>query len=361
MHELLKILLNVITMETEKRKADHIEICLKKNVEVGDTWFDCVVLVHNALPNIDFSEISTKTEFLGKELEFPLLIEAMTGGTKKAEKINKVLATAAQSHGIAFGVGSQRAGIEKPELAKTYKVRDVAPDVFLVANIGLVQFINEYKPEVAKEVVDMIDADALALHLNPLQEIFQPEGDVNWKGAADIIKDIVNVVDVPVIVKETGAGISKDVAKRLEDARVCAIDISGFGGTSWSVVEAYRTGKGVSEEFLRWGIPTAASLIEVSKTVKIPVIASGGIRNGVDGVKSLVLGASLFGVAKPFLNAVFDNNVDNLIARIKNEFKKTMFLVGSKNITELGKTKYVVLAKLKEWIDQRVETRNCFS
>lgn len=345
--------------ETESRKLDHIKICMEKNVAAGrsgfsDIDFRDVNFVHNSLPEKDFSEIKTDCRFLGKKLGFPLMIAGMTGGTPEAYKINKNLAAAAQKFMIAMGVGSQRAAIENPKLEKTYHVRDVAPDIFLASNLGIVQFVKGYGLEHAKKAVEMIKADALALHMNALQEVIQPEGDTEWKGCLEKIKEISKGLGKPVIAKETGAGIGKDTAIAIEKAGASAIDIGGAGGTSWSLIENYRSVE-KHNAFNDWGIPTAISLVEVSKSVKIPVIATGGIRNGIEIAKALALGADIVGMALPFLKPASKSHedVEKKIYSLMKELRIAMFLVGAKNLEELRKKPLVVTGLTGQWLDAR--------
>lgn len=337
-------------MKTKKRKLEHIKICLEKNVERGSTGFEDVKLIHSSLPEVDYNSINMSIDFLGKRLNYPIVIEAMTGGCKEAEKINKILASVAQELGIAFGVGSQRAALEDESLIRTYQVRDVAPNIFLIANLGI---LPKLRVEEYQHAIDMIDADALAIHLNPLQEVVQTEGDRNWSNCLEHLKNICQFVKKPIIAKETGAGINGEVALRLESIGVAAIDIAGYGGTNWLVVEELRSGRNLSV-FEDWGIPTAVSLIDVKRVVKLPIIASGGIRNGVDATKALVLGADLVGVALPLLKLASKGKqyVLRWLKGFIEEMKMTMFLVGAKNVSDLKNKRFVVLGKTKEWIEQ---------
>jgi isopentenyl-diphosphate delta-isomerase len=299
-------------MSTESRKADHIRICLEEDVQGRGitSGFERYRFVHQALPEINLSDVDTSLELWGRRLKVPLLISSMTGGAPRAQEINRNLALAAQELGIAMGVGSQRAALQNPGLAPTYQVRQLAPDIPLFANIGAVQLNYTYGVDECRRAVDMIEADALILHLNALQEAVQPEGDTNFAGLADKIARVCKEVGVPVIAKEVGWGISMDAARLLWEAGVSAIDVAGAGGTSWSQVELYRIptdrGRLVAEAFTGWGIPTAASLLEVQKA-GVPsggrLFASGGIRNGIDAAKALALGADLVGMARPFLKA----------------------------------------------------------
>lgn len=323
-------------MNMNNRKLDHLTICIEKEIEVGKTGLERINLIHRALPEIDFDEIDMGVKFLGRGLNYPLIIEGMTGGASKALKINKDLASIAQEFGIGFGVGSQRVAIDNPNLANTYKVRDVAPDILLIANLGAVQLNYGYGIEECEKAIEMIDADALALHLNPLQEVIQPEGNKNFSNLIEKINRIAEKLKKPVIVKETGCGISYEIAKRLN---VAAIDVSGHGGASWGLVEGYRgkenleTGKRFSE----WGIPTADSIRDVSR-LDIPVIASGGIRNGIDAAKSFALGADCVGMALPILRVWTEKGkrgIREFLNRFISELRIAMFLTGSKSIGEL--------------------------
>lgn len=350
--------------KTSERKKEHIDICLKKNVEYGSTllsevsfWdFEEIDLIHSALPEADLEKIDTSIKFLGRKMSAPLIISGMTGGVKIAEKINKNLAKAAEKLNIAMGVGSQRAAIENKELEKTYYVRDVAPNIFLIANLGLVQFNYGYGIEEAKRAIEMIDANAIALHLNAFQEALQPEGNTNWNSCYEKLKFICKNIKKPVIIKETGCGISREVAKKIELAGVSAIDISGKGGTSWGIVEMYRRKDEGDLSILKgWGIPTAISLLECLSFTKLPVIASGGIRNGLEVAKCLALGATACGIALPLLEPSLKNEieVEKKLKEIINELRVTMFLVGAKNIKELRKKPIVITGKTKDWAEIR--------
>lgn len=341
--------------EIEKRKLEHVEISLSKNVEASiSAGFDEVFLVHNSLPEIDFDEIETAVNFFGKKLSAPLIISGMTGGYEKASEINAKLAKAAEELNIALGVGSQRAAIIDKKLAKSYSiVRKYAKNAFIIANIGAVQ-LKELGDGEIRSLIDMVEADAIAVHLNPLQEIVQEEGDRDFKGciaAIDMLKDY----SLPVIVKETGAGISREVAKKIEKAKASAIDISGLGGTSFAGVEYYRktSDKELAELLWNWGIRTCASVAEVSNSVNIPVIASGGIRSGIDGAKAIALGASYFGLALPFLKAAVRRNAKQTGKRIIKELRVAMLLTGAKSIDELKKVNVVVTGKIREWLELR--------
>ena len=342
-------------MSIEKRKAEHIEISLSKNVEAElSAGFDEVFLVHNSLPELNFEEIETGVELFGKKLSAPLIISGMTGGYERAEKINAELAKAAEELNIALGIGSQRAAIANKKLERSYSiVRKHAKNAFVIANIGAVQ-LRELNEKEIKKIVEMVEADAIAVHLNPLQEIVQREGDRDFKGCIAAIEKLSSF-SLPVIVKETGAGISREVAKKIEEAKASAIDISGLGGTSFAGVEYYRetSDKELAKILWNWGIRTCASIAEVSENVRIPVIASGGIRSGIDGAKAIALGADYFGLALPFLKAAVSGKAKEFGERIIKELKAAMLLTGAGNIEELKKANIIITGKTREWLELR--------
>lgn len=325
----------------KNRKLDHMRICVKENVECGDTGFNNVRLKYRALPEINFDDIKLKTRFLGKTLDCPIIIEAMTGGTANAGKINRDLAYVAQKFNIGFGVGSQRAAIEDPRLEETYRVRDVAPDILLIGNLGAVQLNYGYGLKECRKAVEMIDADALALHMNPLQEVIQPEGDRNFSNLVSKINEISRRLNTPVIAKGVGSGISYETARRL---KVDAIDVGGLGGTSWSLVESYRGSDGTKKLgrlLSEIGIPTAESIREVSKLKTrrgFGLIGSGGVRNGLDAGKAFALGADVVGIALPILKAWNKNGkrgVEEYLSQFIMELKTTMFLTGAVSVPEM--------------------------
>ncbi len=325
--------------QTESRKKDHVDIVLAKDVQyTKKTGFQDIDFVHCALPECDFNKIDLSCTFLNKKLGVPLLITGMTGGYKDAERINKELATAAEEYKLAFGVGSQRAMIENSTLRKTYAVRDVAPSIPLLGNIGGVQ-LKKYGIEKIADLVSQIEADALAIHLNSLQEIIQPEGDRDFTGILKMIEKACEKLGVPVIVKETGAGISGGLALMLKDAGVAYVDVSGAGGTSWSKVEYER--KGFIPGFENWGIPTVASIL-MCKGI-LPLIGSGGIRNGIDVAKCITLGCEIGGAAYPFIKAAEEGTLSSLIESWITQVRVCAFLTGSKNYSELKKAKIVFL------------------
>ena len=328
----------------EGRKREHIDTVLNEDVSSKGltTGFEDYRFDHVALPEIDLDDVDTATTIFGKRLAAPLLISSMTGGTKIAREINLRLAEAAKSLGIAMGVGSQRAGIEAPAFADTYQVRSAAPDILLFANLGAVQLNYGYSVDHARQAVEMIGADALFLHLNPLQEAVQAGGDRNWAGLYDRIEAVVAALDVPVVAKEVGNGISGEVARRLVDIGVSGIDVAGAGGTSWSEVEAYRQDdpalRRVAHAFAGWGIPTVESLnAVVTEAHGVPVFASGGIRSGIDVAKAIRLGAALVGMAAPTLGSALETAEavhDNMLATIE-ELRISMFCTGSPNLEAL--------------------------
>lgn len=340
---------NKIT-STRKRKFEHVNIALKKNVQyTKSAGFEQIMLVHNALPEIDFDAVDSSTMFLGKKLDAPLLIEAMTGGYPEGGRINKKLAEAAEKSRIAFGLGSQRAMVEAPSLTKTYCVRDVAPSIPIIANIGAYQ-LKKYSFDKIENIISLTEADALAVHLNPLQEIIQPEGNRDFSAILNAIKTTCEKLSVPIIAKETGAGIGSDAAKKLKDAGVSYIDVAGVGGTSWSAIEYERKKgrwkKNTVGDFADWGIPTVASILANRKI--LPLIASGGVRSGMDAAKAVALGSELAGAALPFLRACAERKLENEINIWKEQLKISMFLTGAKDISSLKKTKVFVPSLLME-------------
>ncbi len=318
------------------RKDDHVRICLEKDVLFSKkNGFERYEFEHRALPEIDLDEIDTTTFFLGREFRLPFFIAAMTGGTPVGHKINRNLARAAEELGIGMGLGSQRAMLDEPSVAQTYVVRDVAPSILLLGNIGAPQLAGLSIPEV-EAMVGRVEADGLAIHLNPCHEMGQPEGDTNWKNVLECIRSVCAKISVPVVVKEAGCGISGAVASRLKTAGASAIDVAGAGGTCFAKVEYYR-GSRMAEAFFEWGIPTAQALSQCREAVEIPLIASGGIRSGVECAKALALGATLVGFALPVLKPALESH--HAVVRRINEFalelRKAMLLIGVKNIAEL--------------------------
>lgn len=352
--------------QTSRRKIEQLRICMEKEVEVEENCFTDVKLIHVALPEVDKNAIDLKTEFLGYSFNYPIMIAAMTGGHQETKRINEILAESAARLGIGMGVGSQRAALENSELEDSFRVvRDAAPDSFIYANLGAPQ-LKEYGIEGVEEVIEMIDANAIAIHLNFLQEAIQPEGNTDARGCLDAIKEVCAAVKKPVIVKETGAGISYVVAKKLHELGVSAIDVGGLGGTSLAAVEIYRAkaeGDKLSEDLgilfgWDWGITTIESIVECSAIpFPIPVIATGGIRNGLDVAKSMALGADLCSAALPFLQPLkahaHKDNVIKKIEKMGEELKVAMFLTGCETTTDLKDVEITVSGKTRETMEQR--------
>jgi isopentenyl-diphosphate Delta-isomerase len=349
--------------QTENRKAEHINICLDEKAQArkATAGFEDVQFVHRALPEVDKAKIDTSTTVFSHKFSAPLIVGAMTGGTAEATQINAAIAEAVETLHLGMGVGSQRAAIENPKLAETFSVaRKKAPTAFLIANIGGIQLVHGCGVKEVKQAVEMIDADAVAVHLNALHEAVQPEGQTAFKGVLAKICEVAGEIDKPVIVKETGAGIAAEDAKKLEAAGVKAIDVGGAGGTSFAAVEYYRSEASSVQRFLGdvfwdWGIPTAASVAETAQTVKIPVIASGGVRSGVDVAKSLALNACLGSVCQPALEAAVKGGkaTEQLLSRLIEELRNVMFLVGAEKGEDLTKTPVVLTGKTAEWLETR--------
>lgn len=354
-----------MTRETMKRKEEHIKISLNQDVQARriTTGFEDVHFIHKALPEIDKQKIDLSTNVFDHNFEAPLIVGAITGGTPTAIKINATIAKAVEELGLGMGVGSQRAAIEDKELEKTFSVaRENAPTAFLVANVGGVQLVNEYDLKEAQVAVKMIEADALAIHLNPLQEAIQPEGQTNFDGVLKGIGKITTELEKPIIVKETGAGIAYEEAKKLEDVGVKGIDVSGAGGTSWAAVEYYRAKKHrkssqrkLGDVFWDWGIPTAISVVEVSQATSIPIVASGGIRNGVDMAKALALGASLTSLSQPVLQAAARGikETKSLLSLLIDELRNAMFLVGADSIRTMTEIPIAITGRTADWLNTR--------
>jgi isopentenyl-diphosphate delta-isomerase len=330
-----------------RRKKDHILINIKEDVSSAiTTGLEQIQLEHQAAPELDLYQIDLTSSFLDHSLKAPLLISSMTGGTQEAEKINIALAQAAQNQGIAMGLGSQRAALEDPSIKQTYQIRKYAPDILLFANLGAVQLNYGLGIDDCRKAVDDVEANALFLHFNPLQEALQPEGDTNFSGILSKIEIICQKLPVPVVAKEVGWGISGHLSKRLADIGIAAIDVSGAGGTSWSQVEMHRAEnqnqRNLASTFASWGIPTAQAILDVRNALPaIPMIASGGLRSGLDIAKCIALGADLGAMAGPFLKAAVKSTaaVVELIDLILAEIRISMFATGSPNLKSLRKTR----------------------
>ena len=329
---------------TESRKADHLRICIEQDVQCQSitNGLERYRFTHSCLPELNRADIDLTTTFLGKQLGAPLLISSMTGGTEQAGIINRRLAEVAQHYKIAMGVGSQRVAVEKPQVADTFAVRSIAPDIPLFANLGAVQLNYEYGLEQCLRVVDILEADALILHLNPLQECIQPRGDVNFRGLLDKIEKLCIKLPVPAIAKEVGNGISGEMAQKLIDAGIAAIDVAGAGGTSWAKVESERAETAMQRRlgltFADWGIPTAECITNVRQVApNIPLIASGGLRHGLEVAKAIALGADLAGLAMPFLRAAAESELTlHALAEVLiAEITTVLFCTGNANLQQL--------------------------
>ncbi len=362
--------MDTISKETESRKLEHIKICLEREVQFKRkiAGFQEMELVHQSLPELDLAKVDTSLQFLGFKFNYPILINAMTGGHAESIKINKALAQIASEFNIPMAVGSQRAAIENADLIKTYRIareaaQYVSGGIFLIGNIGAAQVLGESGAgsngvKLVKQCVEMIDANAMAIHLNPLQEALQKEGDVNYEGLLGKLSKIVKSVKVPIIVKEIGNGLSKEALRSLKDIGVKYVDVSGAGGTSWAAIESYRHESGsveamIAENFRDWGIPTVASVLLAAK-MGLNVIASGGVRSGIDIAKSIACGADMAGFALPFLKPAFMENVNILRAQLQmftKELKTTMFLTKSANLKELKGAKKIFFGQTKQWIE----------
>lgn len=331
----------------EQRKSEHLRINLEEDVAFPrlTTGLEHYRFVHKALPEIALADVDLSTSFFGKPLRLPLLISSMTGGTIQAQQINHNLAQGAQAAGIALGLGSLRAALEEPHLADTFRVRSLAPDVLLFANLGAAQLNTGFGPEACQRAVDLVEADALILHLNPLQEALQTDGNTDWRGLLPKIEAVCRALSVPVVAKEVGWGISAEVARQLVDVGVTAIDVAGAGGTSWSQVEKHRAPTERQRRrcaaFADWGLPTAEALVQVRAALPgTPLIASGGLRSGLDLAKALALGADLGGLAGPFLKAaaVSAQAVAELAAETADVLRTALFCLGIPAVAALKGT-----------------------
>ena len=324
--------------EPVDRKADHIRLALDPRMQHPRSLFDDYYFEHCALPELDYDAIDLSVEFLGRRLSAPLLISCMTGGTAEAARLNRNLALAAEATGIAVGVGSQRRALEDPAAEESFRIRPYAPSVPILANLGAVQLNYGFTLEECRRAVAMVEADALVLHLNPLQEVIQPEGQRNFAGLLDKIGGIARNLEVPVIAKEVGCGISRAVAERLRCAGVSVVDCAGSGGTNWARIEAARANDaGLGELFADWGIPTLTAIRRLRGVPGLTVIGSGGVRHGIDVAKALAAGADLVGMAYRFLQAA-DESTEAVVARVRRiveQLKTSMFCVGAATLAAL--------------------------
>jgi len=357
-----------MSQDVTRRKIEHVTVALGHDLTAPQaaSWAD-IRLIHQALPEVDLDDIDTGTDFLGKWLRAPIFISSLTGGHADVATINARLARAAEHFGLAMGVGSQRAALVAPELAGTYAVvREQAPNALLIANIGAPQLIPQarkapFTSADAQRAIEMIQADALAIHLNYLQEAAQPEGDRKAKGALAALGRIAAEVRVPVIAKETGAGMSREQALKLRDAGVSAIDVGGAGGSSMAAMEAVRAEqrgdaqtRAIGEVFRDWGIPTPISVIEAGEA-HLPLIATGGVRSGLDAARAIALGATLVGVGFPMLKAASegDDAVDAFISGFLNELRVAMQLTGAATLAALRRVPLIVGGATRAWLELR--------
>ena len=339
-----------------QRKADHLDLCATDDVAFRQrtTLLECVRLVHQSLPETDYESVDTRVRLLGKELRAPLLIAAMTGGHERAAEINQALASVADERGYAFGLGSQRAMQKRPETSWTYQVRTHAPNALLFGNVGVVQARDMSTDEIAG-MVEEVGADALCVHMNPAMELVQPEGDRDFSGGIRTFQRLWSELEVPIIAKETGNGISREVAEKLRSIGIRHADTSGAGGTSWVGVETLRAegeGRALGEALWDWGIPTAAS-VRYCVDAGLTTIATGGIRNGMDVARAIALGASCAGIARHVYQAFLEGGSDgarDFLLRVERELRSVMLLCGAKTIEDLQRTPRIVTGELRDWL-----------
>jgi isopentenyl-diphosphate delta-isomerase len=345
-----------MTSEIQRRKADHLDLCATDEVAFKErtTLLADVRLVHQSLPDLALDDIDPSVELFGKKLRAPLIIASMTGGTDRAAGINRELAAIADARGYGFGLGSQRAMNREPSTAWTYQVREIAPRVLLLGNVGVVQ-ARDWPSATIAQMVREIGADALCVHMNPAMELVQPGGDRDFRGGVETFARLVEELPVPILAKETGNGVSFETAKRLHDAGVRTVDVSGAGGTSWVGVETLRAqggAKDLGEALWDWGIPTAASVALVS-LAGMNVIATGGIKSGLDVARAIALGATAAGIARPMLQALTDGGrpaAEAFLDRIEAELRAVMLLCGARTVGDLQRAPRVITGELAQWI-----------
>jgi isopentenyl-diphosphate delta-isomerase len=345
--------------DISSRKADHLDLCATGDVafKSTSTLFECVRLVHDSLPEISLDELDTSVKVLGKKLKAPILIAGMTGGHERAERINRELASIAEERGYAFGLGSQRAMLKKPDTKASYVVRGVAPNALVLGNIGGVQAV-QMDTNAVRDLAESVGADALCLHLNPAQEVVQPGGDRDFRGVLAALTRLTRELPIPVIAKETGCGLSGSVGRRLAAAGVRHVDVSGAGGTSWVAVEAERAQgnqRAIGDRYREWGVPTAASVALVAKSGFRTLFATGGIMNGLDVAKAIALGATAAGMARPALQAFERGGREGAVQffeQTEQELRTAMLLTGSRTLADLARAPRIVVGELSEWIRQ---------
>ena len=346
-----------MSADIEQRKADHLDLCATDEVAFRKrtTLLECVRLVHQSLPETSYASVDTRVRLLGKELRAPLLIAAMTGGHERAAEINQELAAIADELGLAFGLGSQRAMQKRPETSWTYKVRKRAPNVLLLGNVGVVQ-VRDMSTAAVAGILDEVGADALCVHMNPAMELIQPGGDRDFSGGLQTFQRLWAELDVPVIAKETGNGISREVAAKLRATGIRHADTSGAGGTSWVGVETLRAddeARELGEALWDWGIPTAAS-VQYCVDAGLTTIATGGIRSGMDVARALALGASCAGIARNVYQAFIEGGTDGaraFLLQVERELRSVMLLCGASTIEELQGAPKVITGELRDWLD----------
>lgn len=340
-----------------QRKFEHLALCTRENVgfRKKSALFECVMLQHDSLPELDFDSIDLSCQLLGKRLRAPILIAAMTGGNERAYRVNRELASIAEEKGYAFGFGSQRPILENPTALRSYQVRDVAPNALVLGNIGVVQACQMSWLEV-QQLVELVHADALCVHMNPAMELVQADGDRDFRFNLTKLEELSEYLSVPVVAKETGCGVSSKVARRLREHGIRHVDVSGAGGTSWVGVEYHRAmdaRKPLARTFWDWGIPTAASVALCVSEGMDTVVATGGIATGLDVAKAIALGASAAGIARPILQA-FEaggrERVAALMERIETELRMAMLLVGVANLDALRRVPRIVTEPLEQWL-----------
>lgn len=351
------VLSAAVTQDIGQRKADHIDLAVRGDVAFHTTTlFECVRLVHDALPDLHADDIDTSVTLFGKRLRAPIVIAAMTGGTSRAGEINRELAKIANDRGYGFGLGSQRAMHVDEARGESYRVRDTAPDVLLLGNVGVVQ-AREMGVEAVNKLAQGVGADAMCVHLNPAMEIVQPGGDRDFRSGTETLSTLVRELDVPVIAKETGCGLSRSVARRLVLAGVRHVDVSGAGGTSWVAVETHRAegaAKALGQAFWDWGIPTAASVSLCAREPLTTIIATGGVTSGLDVARALVLGATAAGLARPVLQALSNGGPEGahrFLDGVESELRAAMLLTGARSLGELRRTHRVITGELRHWLE----------